>query len=366
MHVGLVMECDYRDGRTLEEAFAEAFSIADIAENYGLDGVWLAERHFAGPRRPNDPMGAGIPSIAAVPLVLAAALAARTKRLRIGTGVSVLPLCHPVRTAEEAATVDQISQGRLDFGIGRSGFPRAYAGYGIPYEESRERFQESLEVILKAWTQERFSHSGKYFTCNDLSVVPRPYQKPYPPIWIAATTRDTFPLVGRMGFALVTGLRGFDIPQVQQNVAAYRQARQEAGLTGTGGVYIRMPVYVADTAEQARTEPEASTMRAYRRLAENFAGSAGKMGTIGAEERSERAARLSQVTYDDLLRDRVAYGTPDMVVERLSQLRDEIGLSGVIMESNVGGFIPLERVLHSIRLFAQEVAPKLRASSHAA
>jgi hypothetical protein len=107
-------------------------------------------------------------------------------------------------------------------------------------------------------------------------------------------------------------------------------------------------------------------MRAYRRLAENFAGSAGKMGTTGAEERSERAARLSQVTYDDLLRDRVAYGTPDMVVERLSQLRDELGLSGVIMESNVGGLIPLERVLHSIRLFAQEVAPKLQASSHSA
>ena len=363
MHVGLVMECDYREGRTQEDAFAEAFSIAEMAEDDGLDGVWLAERHFAGPRRPTDPQGAGIPSIASVPLVLAAAIAARTTRLRIGTGVSVLPLCHPVRTAEEAATVDQISQGRLDFGIGRSGFPRAYAGYGIPYEESRERFQESLEVILKAWTQERFSHAGKYFTCNDLSIVPRPYQKPYPPIWVAATTQDTFPMVGRMGFALVTGLRGFDIPQVKLNLAAYRQALQETGQAGSGGVYIRMPVYVADTAAQARSEPEESTMRAYRRLAENFAGSVGKTGTTGSEDRSERAARLSQVTYDDLLRDRVAYGTPDIVVERLCQLQEELGLSGVIMESNVGGRIPLERVLHSIRLFAHEVAPRLRAFS---
>jgi hypothetical protein len=90
------------------------------------------------------------------------------------------------------------------------------------------------------------------------------------------------------------------------------------------------------------------------------------MGTTGSEDRLERAARLSQVTYDDLLRDRVAYGTPAMVVERLSQLRDDLGLSGVIMEANVGGFIPLERVVNSIRLFAQEVAPKLRASSPAA
>jgi alkanesulfonate monooxygenase SsuD/methylene tetrahydromethanopterin reductase-like flavin-dependent oxidoreductase (luciferase family) len=360
MHVGLVMECDYREGRTQEEAFAEAFSIAEIAENDGLDGVWLAERHFAGPRRPTDPMGAGIPSIASVPLVLAAAIAARTTRLRIGTGVSVLPLCHPVRTAEEAATVDQISQGRLDFGVGRSGFPRAYAGYGVPYDESRERFQESLEVILKAWTNERFSHRGKYFTFNDLSVVPRPYQKPYPPIWVAATTKDTFPMVGRMGFPLVTGLRGFDIPQVKQHLAAYRQALQEAGHAGSGGVHIRIPVYVAETSAQAYTEPEASTMRAYRRLAENFAGSIGKTGTTSSEDRSQRAASLAQVTYDDLLRDRVAYGTPDMVVDRLTQLRDELGLSGVIIESNVGGHIPLDRVLNSIRLFAQEVAPKLR------
>jgi alkanesulfonate monooxygenase SsuD/methylene tetrahydromethanopterin reductase-like flavin-dependent oxidoreductase (luciferase family) len=133
MHVALVMECDYREGRTQEEAFAEAMSIAEIAETQGLDSVWLAERHFAIHRRPLDPMGAGIPSIASVPLVLAAAIAARTTRLRIGTGVSVLPLCHPIRTAEEAATVDQISLGRLDFGVGRSGFPRAYSGYGVRY-----------------------------------------------------------------------------------------------------------------------------------------------------------------------------------------------------------------------------------------
>ena len=364
MHVGLVMECDYREGRTQEEAFAEAFSIAELAEETGLDGVWLAERHFAGPRRPTDPMGAGIPSIASVPLVLAAAIAARTTRLRIGTGVSVLPLCHPVRTAEEAATVDQISKGRLDFGIGRSGFPRAYSGYGVPYDESRERFQESLEVILKAWTEERFSYTGKYFSAQELSVVPRPYQKPHPPIWVAATTRDTFSLVGQMGFPLVTGLRGFDAPQVAQHLIDYRAALQEAGHADNGNVYLRIPVYVAETAEQAYTEPQESTTRSYRRLAENFARSVGNVGTTTSEERSERAQRLSRVTYDDLLRDRVAYGTPDMVVARLRELREQLGLSGVIMESNVGGRIPLERVLNSIRLYAQEVALQLRADNH--
>src|SRR5262245_21053923 len=271
MYAGLVMECDFREGRTQEEAFAEALSVADLAESRGLDGVWLAERHFAGPRRPTDPMGAGIPSIASVPLVLAAAVAGRTRRLRVATGVSVLPLVHPIRTAEEAATVDQVSQGRLDFGVGRSGFPRAYAGYGIPYEESRERLQESLEVILKAWTQERFSHAGRFFAFKDLGVVPRPFQKPHPPIWVAATTQDTFPLVGAMGFSLVTGLRGFDVPRARGHIADYRAARREAGHSGGGSVYLRIPVYVADTAARARSEPEESTIRSYRRLAENFA-----------------------------------------------------------------------------------------------
>ncbi len=359
MHVGLVMECDYREGRTQEEAFAEAMSIAEIAEREGLDGVWLAERHFAMHRRPTDPMGAGIPSIASVPLVLAAAIAARTTRVRIGTGVSVLPLCHPIRIAEEAATVDQISKGRLDFGVGRSGFPRAYAGYGVRYDESRDRFQESLDVILKAWTREGFSHTSTYFAIDNLTVVPRPYQKPHPPIWVAATTQDTFPMVGRMGFSLVTGLRGFDVPEAREHLAAYRAARREAGHPGDGNVYLRIPVYVAATAARARSEPEASTMRSYRRLSENLAASVGQAGTTGAEERAERAERLSRVTYEDILRDRVAYGTPDMVVDRLRELRDVLGLSGVIMESNVGGRIPVEQMLTSIRLYAQEVAPRL-------
>lgn len=359
MHCGLIMECDYRLGSTQDEAFDELFTQVDLAETCGLDGVWIAERHFAAPNRPLDAFGTGIPSVAAVPIIIGSAIAARTTRLRIGMAVSVLPLCHPIRLAEEAATVDQISKGRLDFGVGRSGFPAAYKGYGIPYDESRERFQEHLEVILKAWTTERFSYAGKYFTCTDLCVLPKPYQRPHPPIRVAATTQETFPQLGRAGHPLFVGLRGFDVPQVAHHLEVYRHAWHEAGHSGDGNVFLRIPVYVAPTAEQAYTEPQASSMRSYQRMAQTFARSVGETGTTATEERQERAARLATVTYDELLRDRLAYGTPAMVVARLQQLRDELGLAGVVIEPNVGGGVPRDLVLRSIRLFAEEVAPKL-------
>ena len=292
MHVGLVMECDYRVGATQEEAFEEVFTQMEIAETGGIDGVWLAERHFAAPGRPLDAQGAGIPSVASAPLILASAIAARTRRVRIGMAVSVLPLCHPIRTAEEAATVDQISKGRLDFGVGRSGFPTAYAGYGIPYEESRERFRECLAVILKAWTEERFSFTGQYYAFNDVAVLPKPYQKPCPPIRVAATTRDTFPMIGQMGYPIFVGLRGFDVPQVATRLDVYRHALREAGHPGRGDVFLRIPVYVAETMARANDEPRASAMRSYQRLAKQFARTAGAAGTTVSEERRERAESL--------------------------------------------------------------------------
>ena len=360
MHFGLIMECDYRYGNTLEQSFDEAFSVVDAAESGGLDGVWLAERHFAAPRDPQDPMGGGIPSIVSSPLIMASAIAARTERIRIGVAVNVLPLNHPVRMAEEAATVDQISRGRFDFGVGRSGFARSYQGYGIPYEESRERFQESLDVILNAWTHERFSHKGKFFEFNDVCVLPKPYQKPYPPVRVAATTKETFPRTGTQGYHIFVGLRGLDRPDLVKNLQEYQNAWKEAGHAGKGDVFLRVPVYVAETEEKAHSEPEESTWRAYRRLAETFGNSARDRGATPDEERAERYERLSTITYDDLLRDRLAYGTPDSVAKQLKQIIEELDLSGVIAETNVGGLIPLDRVTNSIRLFTQEVVPHLR------
>src|SRR6266480_484719 len=124
--------------------------------------MWLAEIHFAPER-----------TYLSAPLAIASAIAARTRRMKIGLAVQVLPLCHPLRLAEEAATVDQISNGRLIFGVGRSGVARTYEAYGVPYGESRERFAEILDIVQKVWTQEKVSYQGKYHRFVDVTVVPR-------------------------------------------------------------------------------------------------------------------------------------------------------------------------------------------------
>jgi alkanesulfonate monooxygenase SsuD/methylene tetrahydromethanopterin reductase-like flavin-dependent oxidoreductase (luciferase family) len=295
--------------------------------------------------------------VVASPLIFATAIAARTNRLRVGTAVLVLPLGHPVRMAEEVATLDHISRGRLDLGIGRSGFPWAYEGYDIPYAESQERFREYFAVMQQAWTQERFSYEGKYYTFRDVCLIPKPYQKPHPPLRYAASTRETFPAMGEVGMPIFAGLGGAAVAEVAEAITAYRSAWQEAGHAGDGDVRLRVGIYVAEDMDRARSEPRESTMSYYERIRQGLRRTA---GSFGGERRAQRAQQLANLTYEDALQDRLVYGTPEAVANRLGELRDALGLSGVIMEPNIGGLISPDRVSNSIRLFGEEVAPRLR------
>jgi alkanesulfonate monooxygenase SsuD/methylene tetrahydromethanopterin reductase-like flavin-dependent oxidoreductase (luciferase family) len=288
-------------------------------------------------------------------LIIATAIAAKTTRIRVGTAVLVLPLGHPVRMAEEVATLDHVSQGRLDLGIGRSGFPWAYEGYDIPYAESRERFREFFDVMQLAWTQERFSYEGKYYTFRDVCLIPKPYQKPHPPLRYAATTRDSFTAMGELGLPIFAGLGGAAVPELARAIAVYREAWREAGHPGDGDVMLRVGIYVAEDQERAFSEPRESTISYYNRIRQGLLQTS---GTFGGELRAQRAQSLASLTYESALQDRLVYGTPDAVANRLQELRDELGLSGVLMEPNVGGLLSPDRLDNSIRLFGQEVAPQ--------
>lgn len=245
-------------------------------------------------------------------------------------------------------------------GVGRSGFTTAYEGYGYAYGESRARLQECLEILVKAWTQERFSYEGKYYQLYDVCVTPKPLQKPHPPIYMAATTVESFPVAGRTGRHLFVGVRRSSIAGVKQSIDIYRQAWQDAGHPGHGDVTLRMPVYVAETRAQAIADTEASTTAYYRRLSDALNRSAVRAGTVASEDRARMAQELAHITYETLLRDWVVYGTPTEVTERLQQLIAELDLSGMILEMNAGGLIPNERVLNSLRLFGEEVAPQFK------
>src|SRR5262249_12925739 len=172
--------------------------------------------------------------------------------------VRLRPWGHRLRLAEEVATLDHISEGRIIFGVGRSGFARTYEAYGVPYAESRERFAEVLEILKRAWSNERFSFEGKFHRFHNITLVPKPLQKPYPRMRIAATSADTFPAIGAMGLPIFVAVRLGTIEELGPNIAAYRAAYRSAGHAGEGEVFLRVPVYVADTQAAARADPEQS------------------------------------------------------------------------------------------------------------
>ena len=348
MDLGLFFEFYRRPGTSEASAFEEAFSQIEMADELGLDSIWLAEHHFSPDR-----------SVLSSPLMIANAVANRTKRVRIGTAVEVLPLGNPIRLAEEVATLDHICQGRFEFGIGRSGSPTGYVGYNIPYAESRPRFYETLEIIRKAWTQDRFSHEGQFYSYDNVCLVPKPLQKPHPPIRNAATSPVTFSISGKMGMPIFIGVRGrSDLLKDRLNI--YRNDWSDSGHLGDPDVSLRIPVYVAETMEKAQSEPEASTLNFFKNVVATLNEPVPGLSKEENLERVDRGERMKRITYQEILQTDTVYGTPEFVTERLLELREEFGLNAVIAEVTFGGLIPRDRIDNSIGLLAEKVAPKLK------
>jgi alkanesulfonate monooxygenase SsuD/methylene tetrahydromethanopterin reductase-like flavin-dependent oxidoreductase (luciferase family) len=348
MHFGIFVE-EMRRGVNQVAAFREAFELAERAEAWGLDCVWLGEIHFTPAR-----------SVISASLQVASSIATRTKRLHVGTAVTVLPLNHPLRIAEEVATLDHISEGRVEFGIGRSGVVRSYDAYGIPYGESQGRFREALEIILEAWKGEPFSYEGQFYRVQNATVTPRPYQTPHPPIRMAANSHETFPAVAKMGLPVFIGLRAAEIPDLQVHLTSYRQAWREAGHPGDPSVYLRIPVYVSTTEEGAREEPRQSLTSFFARQSELARSSVGRAGTGPVDRRRMQVERMANLSYEDILAKKVAFGTAAGVIDRLTQLREELGIDGIVAELNPGGLIPLELETRSLQLLTHEVMPAFK------
>ena len=328
-------------------AFDEALDEVAAADRWGLDAVWLAELHGAPER-----------SVLSAPMMVASAIAAATGRVRIGLAVQVLPLSHPLRLAEEAATVDQISRGRLIYGIGRSGVVRTYEEYGISYDESRDRFAETLDILKLAWTQDKFSYQGKYHSFDDITLSPKPYQKPWPEMRMAGATPETFPAIGKLGFPVFVAVRQGPFKQLIPYIQSYREAYKAAGHPGEGKVFLRVPAYLADTEERARAELETSLMSFFRYQAALQRDSARRGGGAIAAQRMQRIEMLENLTFDEALATQVICGTPDSFTARLKEVEDELGLDGILAELNCGGQIPHAGVMRALQLMCEEVKPR--------
>ena len=345
MHFGIFVE-EMRHGVDQAGAFRDVFAVAEAAEAWGIDCVWLGEIHF-NPAR----------SVISSSLQVASSIATRTRRVRVGTAVTVLPLSHPLRIAEEVATLDHISEGRVEFGIGRSGIARSYDIYGVPYGESQARFREALEIIRQAWKGEPFGYEGEFYRFQNAAVTPRPYQVPHPPLRMAANTEETFPAVGAMGLPLFVGLRAAEIPDLRKYLATYRQAWSEAGHPAPPSVYLRIPVYVSTTEQGAIEEPRESLTHFFGRQSELARSVIGRAGTGPADRRRTLADRMANLSYDDILARKVCVGSAAGVIDRLTQLREELGIDGIVAELNPGGLIPPELETRSLRLLTHEVMP---------
>lgn len=313
--------------RTSAAFYAELLDQVAAADALGFDSFWIAEHHFheygAIPRPP----------------VWMAAAAQRTTRIRLGAAVVVLPFDHPLRSAEDYAMVDVLSNGRLNLGVGSGYLKHEYEGFGVSVEDKRERFDEGLEVLVKAWSGERFSFRGKYYTVDDVQLNVVPVQKPRPPIWIAVLRNDAAAQVGRRGFPvmMIPYATTDRLSELADTVRAFRDA-----FIGAGGdpAYATVPfgmhTYCAESFDEARAH---------------------------AKEAMDRYVRTrlyaKQRTFETLVeKDLIAFGSPDDIT-RVAERYAEAGLTHFLAISNFGG-LPHDRVLRSMELIAKHVMPRFR------
>jgi alkanesulfonate monooxygenase SsuD/methylene tetrahydromethanopterin reductase-like flavin-dependent oxidoreductase (luciferase family) len=345
MRFGFFDQLPCAGGGSERQRYQDLIAQIELGDEVGFDTVWLGELHFTRAC-----------SILADPLMVLAAAAQRTTRIRLGTAVTLLPLHNPVKIAEQAAITDILSNGRLELGVGRGTAPVHYAGYDIPQEESRDRFEEALDFILQAWQDKPCSFQGKYFRANELTVVPKPVQTPHPPVRIAANSPDTFPLAARRRLPIFATPLINPPDKLKEGLAVYRGAL----LAGSAGdTALAFPVHVATSRAQARRECEPSLLHFLREAGQRLR----PLG--GADIKSFEAfrqvlARIERVKYEDVDSEMAVFGDPQYCVERIRALQREYGIDEFICYFNQGGLMDHATVRRSMTLFAEAVMPHCR------
>ncbi|MDQ1492739.1 MAG: hypothetical protein QOD57_1730 [Actinomycetota bacterium] len=333
-------------GHKVADVYSKAIEQAEAADELGFEAIWLAEHHFTEY------------GTLASPAVLGTAIAGRTKRLRIGTGVAILPFHDPRRLAEDYATLDLLSDGRLDFGVGRGYQPAEFAGFGVPMSESRSRFTEALAVIEGLWTQDDFSFAGQHFQLDGVTLHPKPVQSP-PPIWMAAVSPESFELAARAGKPFLSAPQITPLPKIKEGYDLYRRIYLEEGHDPSQVVLpLQRHVYAA-TDEQAAYHDPAEGVMWYQRL------NAKRMSSAESDDSSyafykKAQDNLQKMEYDQMFNSGgLLFDTPEKLVRRIESLETELGLNYLMCWMNSGG-TDQKLVLDSMERFAREVMPHFR------
>ena len=317
----------------------------DRAETHGFHSAWFAEHHFHA-------YGGHIPSVP----VLASAVAQRTKKLRLGSGICLIPLQDPIRVAEQFAMLDCLSGGRLEFGIGRGFQKMEYDAFERGMDDSRVLFEEAHDIIMKAWTENNFSYAGKFRQVKNLTVIPKPVQK-LPPIYVACIfTEESFAWTGTQGYNLMTVPYAAPDPKfIIGRIAHYRAARAVAKHPGQGEVMAVYHFYCGETAEQAIADTREPMLRYVQAVIASNKEAA-------YSEQYKMYAALPQAfagfTYETLYPQRVIFGDPAQCAARIEEIA-AMGVTNVSLLVDFGG-LPHAKIMASMDRFAEAVMPRFR------
>ena len=337
MEFGIFYQLPCAEDQSPAARYADTISQAQLADDLGFDTVWLAEVHF-NPRF----------SVLPAPLLLGSAIAQTTKKLKIATAVNLMPLHHPVRLAEEFATLDVISQGRAILGTGRGAMLQQYAGYGVEVGEGRERFLEGLDLVVKAWTSEELNYEGKYYQVSGIRVVPKPYQKPHPPVYIASNSVDTFPMVGELGQNILVAPIVVTLDGAKSGLKEYRKNLVEHGHDpGTRKVNVNVLVHVTKDEGGSSTQGYETSLRNY-------------LSILQGNRSRVISGRTRDLSYEHVSTELSAIGSPERVIDKLESIIELLGADEIMCWFAVGGLLPNEDVHASMRLFAEEVIPHFK------
>jgi alkanesulfonate monooxygenase SsuD/methylene tetrahydromethanopterin reductase-like flavin-dependent oxidoreductase (luciferase family) len=312
----------------LATVYARALERIEIMDRGGYDAVWLAEHHFSS--------FSVCPSVHMVGMLAAA----RTRRLRIGTGVSLAPFYHPLRLAEEVALLDLLSGGRVNWGAGR-GFARVeFAAFGVPPEDSTARFRETVEIVLKAWTEERLSFAGEHFRFDDIEVLPKPAQRPHPPVWMAASSEGAIEWAAGRGFSILMDPHSSGA-EIGRKRRLYGDCLAAAGFSESG-----RDIPVARLVALGKNAGEAAAVA--RSGAEWIVSS-----YLGVQHRPVMQTNFTPQGIDPVQRyldEVILHGTPAAVTDQILRLHEEIGLDYLLCA-------PLSH--ETFMLLTEQVLPRL-------